>query len=162
MDAGIYNIWNQKTGRVYIGGSVHVNTRLDEHKRDLHYGRHSNRMLQADFTTQKGREFVFEVLTRFDNSDQAYRQERALFNRLKTEGVPLYNLRFQGHPSVKAAIHPDARKLTSLGVAIEQETYDLIRECVDARQEWKATGRGSMSEWVREAIREKLERDLGR
>lgn len=39
---GVYQIYNEETGKRYIGSSINVERRLKEHKRNLKAHRHSN------------------------------------------------------------------------------------------------------------------------
>jgi group I intron endonuclease len=46
MVAGVYWILNLVNGKVYIGSSVDVENRLQNHKKDLIAGKHRNPYLQ--------------------------------------------------------------------------------------------------------------------
>ena len=59
--AGVYQIYNEETGKRYIGSSIDVERRLKEHKRNLKAHRHSNQHLQNAWN--KYQEYlVFEAL----------------------------------------------------------------------------------------------------
>lgn len=47
--AGVYMIRNEKNGKVYIGSSCDIETRLCMHRSRLAHGKHSCRDLQADY-----------------------------------------------------------------------------------------------------------------
>lgn len=55
----MYCIANDITGRVYVGESTHVRTRMMHHYQWLCEGRHSNKAMQADWTRQGGCGFKF-------------------------------------------------------------------------------------------------------
>ena len=58
---GIYMIRNKINDKVYIGQSIHIQNRLDGHKRELRKGRHDSRHLQ--FAWDKYGEENFEFLS---------------------------------------------------------------------------------------------------
>lgn len=47
--AGVYMIRNEKNGKVYIGSSCDIETRLYMHRSMLAHGKHSCKELQADY-----------------------------------------------------------------------------------------------------------------
>ena len=58
---GIYMIRNKINDKVYIGQSIHIQNRLDSHKRELRKGKHDSRHLQ--FAWDKYGEENFEFLS---------------------------------------------------------------------------------------------------
>lgn len=52
----------RENGRVYVGYSMHVPTRLRAHKSRLFRQLHDNRLLQADYDLYERSAFVFETL----------------------------------------------------------------------------------------------------
>lgn len=49
--SGVYEIRNKDNGRIYIGQSRNIVSRIDRHKRDLIQGNHKSKLLQSDFNT---------------------------------------------------------------------------------------------------------------
>lgn len=47
--SGIYLIICRKTNKVYIGQSVHLSTRIDQHFAALKRGHHTNKAMQRDY-----------------------------------------------------------------------------------------------------------------
>ena len=58
---GIYKITCIKNGKVYIGRSINIPSRLYAHKRSLIMNRHINKKLQEDFNKYGEESFIFEV-----------------------------------------------------------------------------------------------------
>lgn len=59
---GIYKITNIKNGKVYIGQSVKIETRIKQHKRLLRDNNHQNYLLQDDWNIYGEKSFSFEVI----------------------------------------------------------------------------------------------------
>lgn len=59
---GIYCIANTENGKMYIGQSLNIETRLYEHKRHLMNGEHINKHLQYSWDKYGGGHFIFGVL----------------------------------------------------------------------------------------------------
>ena len=47
MDSGIYCIFNKSNGKIYVGQSVQLKTRISQHKSELNFNNHSNKHLQS-------------------------------------------------------------------------------------------------------------------
>lgn len=72
---GIYMIKNEKTGRVYIGSSADIDTRIKLHVDDLQRGVHHNFELQNDWSYSTGKNnFTFKKL-------EILRDEKKLLER---------------------------------------------------------------------------------
>lgn len=69
MTCGIYKIENKINGKVYIGQSNNIFRRWMEHQRELIYGVHHSRKLQADFNKYGITAFLFEVLIECKKDD---------------------------------------------------------------------------------------------
>lgn len=59
---GVYKITNIKNGKVYIGQSVDVDKRFNQHKKLLRENNHGNYRLQDDWNVYGEESFTFEVL----------------------------------------------------------------------------------------------------
>lgn len=84
---GIYKITNNVNGKVYIGQSVDVESRLRSHKRDLINNKHYNARLQADFNLFGCEAFVSEIIYKCRSVylNQAEKYFIALYNATDTE-----------------------------------------------------------------------------
>ena len=61
MTKGVYHIKNTRTGHCYIGSSLCIEKRIEDHFAMLEKGKHYNKKLQAAFKRDK-RYFMWEVL----------------------------------------------------------------------------------------------------
>jgi group I intron endonuclease len=90
---GIYFIQNLKLNRIYIGSSIHVNKRRDEHIKLLRSNKHFNYKLQKDWNLYGEESFIFgDILTLGINlidSLQLHGYETFYIERLK----PFYNIK---------------------------------------------------------------------
>lgn len=59
---GVYKITNTKNGKVYIGQSVRIKKRFEEHKKKLRTNNHINCYLQDDWNIYGEDAFTFEVV----------------------------------------------------------------------------------------------------
>ena len=87
--AGIYSIRCTVTGRVYIGSSVCIHKRWNEHHAKLRRGVHRNHLLQEAWWTHGEAAFAFTVVEIV--SDRERMLERELFHIVQ-EGANAYNL----------------------------------------------------------------------
>jgi len=63
---GIYKITNKINGKVYIGESLDIERRWNEHKLDLENGTHHSFKLQNDYNEYSKNNFMFEILEEID------------------------------------------------------------------------------------------------
>lgn len=85
---GIYKITNNVNGKVYIGQSVDVESRLRSHKRDLINNKHYNARLQADFNLFGREAFVSEII---------YKCRSVYLNQAEKYFIALYNATDKEH-----------------------------------------------------------------
>ena len=62
MISGVYRIRNTSTGKVYIGSSKNMTSRMRGHRRDLRDKKHPNEHLQSAFDKYGEEHFVFEFV----------------------------------------------------------------------------------------------------
>ena len=60
--SGIYKIYCKDTNKYYIGQSINVKTRLNQHLSELKNNRHINQELQNDFNICGEKSFIFEKI----------------------------------------------------------------------------------------------------
>lgn len=71
---GVYRIVNNLNCKIYIGSSIHVNKRLDEHKNTLNNNCHHNRHLQRAWNKYGEENFSFEIVEILDSDVDILRQ----------------------------------------------------------------------------------------
>lgn len=62
VKSGVYRVYCLANRRMYIGSSGNLESRLNEHQRDLRLGRHPSAKLQADYNRWGKFRFRFEIL----------------------------------------------------------------------------------------------------
>lgn len=62
MKSGIYQIYCTKNNKYYIGQSINMQNRLNQHLSELRNNTHQNKALQSDFNKFKEKAFVFKEL----------------------------------------------------------------------------------------------------
>lgn len=72
---GVYAAIDLGTGKVYVGSSVDVPTRVSRHRHQLRYGVHPNAALQAAWDRCGGRSLLFKVLERCGESEVKTREQ---------------------------------------------------------------------------------------
>lgn len=68
--AGVFQIKNNTTGKVFLGSSLNIDGPLNAHKFMLSSGSHRNTALQKDYKTYGETAFSFEVLATVDIKDE--------------------------------------------------------------------------------------------
>jgi len=93
-DACIYLIKNLITGRIYVGETLMVKTRLGNHLTMLKKGSHENNNIQKDLDKYGAKSFEFEVYKTIedDNKKMLLKEEAKTIQRFIIEGKELYNL----------------------------------------------------------------------
>ncbi len=88
--SGIYQIFNIKTGHVYIGQSVNIYARWRQHQNSLNSEKHDNKYLQSAWSKYGSEVFEFNILTECSKSDLLL-AEVYWYNFYKETGK-IYNL----------------------------------------------------------------------
>ena len=84
MTSGVYLIRNSRTGRGYVGSSVNVEVRWNQHRVDLNGQRHHCKALQQAWNKHGSSAFEFQLLET-GPEDQLKVLEQACLNRLQPE-----------------------------------------------------------------------------
>lgn len=79
---GIYKILNKTTGRVYIGKSIDLVSRLGSHKYRLRHNKAHNRKMQEDWNKYGEGDFEFSIIL-FCEPAQCLQYEQKLFDIIK-------------------------------------------------------------------------------
>lgn len=90
LSTGIYQIKNNKSGKVYIGSTNNLDKRKKQHFKELAEGRHINKALQQDFTKYGENAFTYSIIEYTWNSNRLQR-EQSWIDALKKSGR-LYNV----------------------------------------------------------------------
>jgi group I intron endonuclease len=64
--AGVYQIKNEKTGRIFIGSSINVTGRINRHKAEFFFGSEKITGLLEDWKNYGEENFTFDVLELLD------------------------------------------------------------------------------------------------
>lgn len=87
---GVYQIVNIITGKVYVGSSVDIKSRWQEHTRDLKLNRHENQKLQIDWNKYTRSAFKFKIL-KISSEDQLSKIEQNYLNSVKNNSYNMEN-----------------------------------------------------------------------
>ncbi|AFJ61945.1 MULTISPECIES: GIY-YIG nuclease family protein [Bacillus] len=87
---GIYQITNKHNGKKYIGSSINVFKRWEQHINDLHYGVHHSHILQKDWDKHSLNDFTFEILEHVEKKKDLLKIEQMWLDGEDTDG--LYNV----------------------------------------------------------------------
>ncbi|MEQ3697732.1 MAG: GIY-YIG nuclease family protein [Pseudomonadales bacterium] len=153
-EAGIYQIESLKTKRLYIGSSLKLKKRFQEHRHLLMSHLHHNVALQKDFSSVDSGDFIFTPIwsvkvpqniskSRRDKIKQELneREERVL-RELKVDGRKLFNRTLDGQGYITAAstsarssrlvstVNNDDRKLDDLVRTSSQDKLALPKKNV--------------------------------
>ena len=85
MTSGIYLIRSKTDGKVYVGRSKNIESRLSGHRADLRYQRHRNIYLQRAFNQHGAENFEFTTLEITDNHKEREIHWIAVYNSLDKE-----------------------------------------------------------------------------
>ena len=88
---GVYKITNINNGKVYVGESINIEKRWDEHKEDLENNNHHNYKLQEDYNTYGEDNFKFEVLEEIDANNLELIMQKCLLIILENKYIKQFN-----------------------------------------------------------------------
>lgn len=107
VNSGVYVITNIVNGGVYVGSTVDLKRRLDEHKRGLRGGTHGNPHLQASWNKHGEKAFEFDVLEYLDNLEELHLSEQFWVDIYREEGRELYNVAVPGRSPMLGRKHTE-------------------------------------------------------
>lgn len=89
--SGVYILNNENSGRVYIGSSVDIVTRITNHFRDLKSNRHANKELQKDYNNGDLIKPYYYRLYPVNNKNFLFSEEGKTIEYFKQNNYNLYN-----------------------------------------------------------------------
>jgi group I intron endonuclease len=92
IKSGIYKITNKNNGRYYIGSSVNINNRWNEHKRTLKQNKHDNHFLQKSWNKHGEESFLFEIIEYVLDLDKLLEREQYYLDLITHNKKITYNL----------------------------------------------------------------------
>jgi len=133
MTSGIYVVLNTVNGKVYVGSSINVHSRLADHRISLARGRHTNPHLQSAWNRYGPSVFSFDVLEECS--------ERMLLER-EQHHIALYNSMDQKYGYNKREAGPRGRPSleTRMKMSIAQQGHSFS---ADARAKMSAAQKGN-------------------
>ena len=94
---GVYKITNIINGKVYIGESMNIEGRWNEHRDDLKSGNHHSYKLQEDYNTYGEDNFKFEVLEEIDVNNLELMMHKCLLIILENKYIKKFNSIVNGY-----------------------------------------------------------------
>jgi len=135
---GVYQIKNKINGKIYIGSSVDVETRLKAHLSDLR-GNRGFKNMQKDFNKYGENNFEFNILEIIDDESKLREAEDYYIKK--------YDSIKNGY-NEKYAVKKGSNQIA---VFVDDELLKIIEVCSKAENMTKP-------QWIKKAIIEKLER----
>ncbi len=87
--SGIYNIRNKISNKIYIGSTINIYKREQQHKNLLNKNNHKNKILQNAFNKYGKENFQFEIIEYLDDKEKLIEREQNWIDFFKPE----YNIR---------------------------------------------------------------------
>lgn len=85
MNSVIYKITNCINCKIYIGSTINIKTRWNEHKNKLNNGTHENICLQRAWNKYKEKSFKFEILEEVLDKSKILNREQYYIDNLEPE-----------------------------------------------------------------------------
>ena len=92
IKSGIYKIINKNNGRYYIGSSINIKNRWNEHKRTLKQNKHDNNFLQKSWNKHGEESFLFEVIEYVLDLNKLLEREQFYLDLITYDKKMSYNL----------------------------------------------------------------------
>lgn len=133
-------ITNQVYGKRYIGSSVHLHTRLQEHRWSLRNNRHRNKHLQNAWNTYGEGCFTFEPLLYCDRDMTLYYEQVLLdglkpeYNFAKDAKAPMLGVRFSDEHKSKIGEANKGERSYRYGTHLSEDEKRHLSEVFKDRQ----------------------------
>jgi len=91
---GIYQIKNNRNGKIYIGSTSNLPGKINSHRFQLKNGLHNNKEMQKDFNEIGEQGFSFEILDYLkpkDDLNYDYTEELKILEEMWTEKLQPFN-----------------------------------------------------------------------
>lgn len=142
--SGIYQIKNLINGKIYIGSSRYIKSRLSSHKRDLIRNEHDNTYLQYSWNKYGENAFEFSRLEIVADLDQLEKREQFWIDWTQSYKRNIgYNLRIKANNNEGIKL-PTGRKHTletrlKMSIALKGKVKsEELRKSISERQKGKA------------------------
>lgn len=103
--SGVYTIKNIVNGKIYIGSSSDIKSRIRNHLNLLRKGKHHNVILQRSFNKHKEINFKFEIICFCEKNLKLYLEQQYI-NTMK----PFYNISKSVHAPMEGRKHSQKTK----------------------------------------------------
>lgn len=94
VDAGIYVIKNKVNNAVYIGQAVNIRSRVCHHRSLLKKGKHTNKLLQADWELFGEESFSVKTVKKVSKKNLTIHEHNVLQQYIM-DGFFVYNLKIE-------------------------------------------------------------------
>lgn len=135
---GVYIIVNTVSGGIYIGSSVNVRRRWNEHRSSFRKDSNSCVILQSAWNKYGEESFVFAVLQYVDSKDDLHVEEQRYIDKLKPEYNAQPQVKRPG-PRIYSEESKEKIRQSHLGKTLSEEHKQKLREVMTGRQftpEW--------------------------
>ena len=159
--SGIYKITNTVNGKFYIGSSVNIDRRLNEHKSMLVGGTHRNPILQRAWDKHGGDKFTFEVIEECVNDQKVcFEREQYYLDLFKPFLEIGYNIEMKASGGDTFTLNPNKEaireKIRILNMGDKNGMFGRTHS-PDAIEKQKAKAQGRFSlQWFIEKHGEEL------
>lgn len=126
---GIYKIQNKRNGKIYIGQSIHIEQRFDEHLDSLRKNKHHNRHLQFAYNKYGEAAFAFTIIQICDECDLDFYENKYIIEFDSVSNG--YNLTYGGDSSERSE---ETRKRLSLATSLLWKDNDYRQHMSDAHK----------------------------
>lgn len=82
---GLYEIRNMATGQVYVGSSLAIQKRFNQHKSELRKGVHENKNLQESWNSWGEDQFKFDVVAETSDASMIRSMEQERLDSLSSD-----------------------------------------------------------------------------
>lgn len=132
---GIYYIFNTKTNKYYIGSSVDIKRRFNEHKKHLKYNNHVNPHLQSTYNKYGLNALKFNILEQCEES-LLEEKENYYINKYKSNDSRYgYNIAIAYHGKMKQEVKDKISK-SNKGRVFSEEHKRKLSESHKGMKAW--------------------------